>query len=302
MTPVDADKLDQLLSVAKYDDSKRRYLVDGFRNGFGIGYEGEEDVQITAPNLKLTIGSETQLWNKVMKEVKLKRFAGPFKKIPFDNYIQSPIGLVPKDGGKVTRLIFHLSYPRTSKQKISVNANTPQQVCQVKYSDFNKAIQLCVKARVGCNIIKSDISSAFRNVGILKIHWKYLIMKARNPKDVWYYFVDKCLPFGAAISCAVFQAVSDAVAFLVRHQTGHPNYLDEFLFIALLKWLCDNQTKTFMQICNEIGLPVALEKTFWSTTQLVFLGLLIDTVQQIYGFHSKGETPKRTEISTTHAQ
>ena len=42
------------------------------------------------------------LWNKVMKEVEAKRFAGPFEKIPFDNFIQSPIGLVPKDGGKST--------------------------------------------------------------------------------------------------------------------------------------------------------------------------------------------------------
>ena len=58
-------------------------------------------------------GQETEiiLWNKVMKEVKEKRFAGPFKEIPFEHFIQSPIGLVPKDGGKYYRLIFHLSYP-----------------------------------------------------------------------------------------------------------------------------------------------------------------------------------------------
>ena len=31
-----------------------------------------------------------------MKEVELKRVAGPFTDIPFDNFIQSPIGLVPK--------------------------------------------------------------------------------------------------------------------------------------------------------------------------------------------------------------
>ena len=36
-----------------------------------------------------------------MKEVKAKRFAGPFKNIPFENYIQSPIGLVPKSGNRL---------------------------------------------------------------------------------------------------------------------------------------------------------------------------------------------------------
>ena len=50
-----------------------------------------------------------------MKEVKLKRFAGPFESSPFEDFIQSPVGLVPKDNGKDTRLIFHLSYPRTGK-------------------------------------------------------------------------------------------------------------------------------------------------------------------------------------------
>ena len=78
-----------------------------------------------------------------MKEVKEKRYAGPFEQIPFDNYIQSPIGLVPKDGGKDTRLIFHLSYPRDGSS--SVNANTPTELCLVKYPDFNEAIKLCLK-------------------------------------------------------------------------------------------------------------------------------------------------------------
>ena len=57
-----------------------------------------------------------------MKEVKEGRYAGPFESIPFDSYIQSPIGLVPKDGGKDTRLIFHLSYIRgVTAQSMSIH-------------------------------------------------------------------------------------------------------------------------------------------------------------------------------------
>ena len=37
----------------------------------------------------------------------------------------------------------------------------------------------------------------------------------------------------------------------------------------------------FLQVCRMINFPVALEKTFWGSTQLTFLGLLIDTVRQI---------------------
>ena len=45
---------------------------------------------------------------QIDEEVKVGRVAGPFAEIPFENYIQSPIGLVPKSGGDQTRLIFHL--------------------------------------------------------------------------------------------------------------------------------------------------------------------------------------------------
>ena len=75
-----------------------------------------------------------------MKEVKLKRYAGPYKEIPYDNdFIQSPIGLVPKDNGHDMRLIFHLSYPKTKKagESSSVNANIPQHLCKVQYPDFS---------------------------------------------------------------------------------------------------------------------------------------------------------------------
>ena len=110
--PIDAEKFNQLLIDSNYDAAKRTKLITGYRQGFDIGYHGSQNVQITSKNLVLRVGSEIELWNKVMKEVKLKRYAGPFKVIPYNNYIQSPIGLVPKDGGRDTRLIFHLSYPR----------------------------------------------------------------------------------------------------------------------------------------------------------------------------------------------
>ena len=192
---MDVNRLEELLIESQYDKDKTAFLIEGFKQGFDIGYRGPENVQIKSPNLKFReVGNENMLWNKVMKEVKLKRYAGPFKDIPFDNYIQSPIGLVPKDGGKDCHLIFHLSYPRGFGR--SVNENTSREDATVQYPNFNLAVQLCIKAGVGCRLGSSDMRAAFRNLGILKIHWKYLIMKARSPLDgEWYYFVNKCLPF-----------------------------------------------------------------------------------------------------------
>ena len=193
-TPVNTRRSQELLVLSQYDKKETEFLVDGFTSGSSIGYNEPEDVKLTSPNLKFReVGNDVILWNKVMKEVKENRYAGPFKEIPFNSYIQSPIGLVPKDNGKDTRLIFHLSYPRG--KGLSVNENTPPELCKVKYPDFHEAIQLCIVEGRGCHIAKSDMKSAFRNLGIKKKYWKFLIMKAKSPLDgKIYYFVDKCLP------------------------------------------------------------------------------------------------------------
>ena len=220
-----------------------------------------------------------------MKEVKLKHFAGPFKEIPYKHdFIQSPIGLVPKDNDRDTHLIFHLSYSRTGPGSPSVNANTPKELCSIKYPDFSYAIRRCIEEGISCAIGKSDVSTAFRNLGLSAKFWRYLIMKAWSPKDgLWYYFVDKCLPFGAAISCALFQAVSDAIAHTVQSRTKKKpiNYLDDYLFAAALQAWCDLLIQVFIDVCGEVGLPVALTKTSWSDTLMVFLGFLIDTFNQV---------------------
>lgn len=106
------DNLEQLLIEVGYDEEKAKFLIDGFTHGFSLGYEGPINRQVQANNLKLRVGSETELWNKVMAEVKEGRFCGPWVTPPFDNYVQSPIGLVPKHEAGKTRLIFHLSHPK----------------------------------------------------------------------------------------------------------------------------------------------------------------------------------------------
>ena len=283
-TPVDARKLERYLNETNYDQNETNFLIDGFTNGFDLGYRGPENIRQESRNLKFTIGDKTELWNKVMKEVKEKRYAGPFEEIPFENFIQSPIGLVPKDGGKKTRLIFHLSHPRDSERGTSVNGATPPELTTVKYMDFDEAIRLCLKEGKGCYIGKSDMTSAFRHLGMKKKFWKFLVMKAQNPIDgKWYYFVDKCMPFGASISCSHFQRFSNAIAHIVKHKTRKENinYLDDFFFVHLLKALCNKQISKFIEICEAIKFPVSMDKTFWATTRLSFLGLVIDTITQL---------------------
>ena len=226
-----------------------------------------------------------------MKEVKGHRYAGPFVKPPMDNFIQSPIGLVPKAGGK-TRLIFHLSYDFGDEiHQKSVNFHTPPELCKVRYNDLDHAVRLSIQilkhfGKSQLFYAKSDFSGAFRILPIKVSHRFCLILKARHPvTQQMFYFIDKCLPFGASISCANFQAFSDAIKHIVEWKISLvlyvkvpciTNYLDNFLFIAISLIICNGMIEIFMEICVQIGCPISLEKTKWALQLLIFLGILMN--------------------------
>ena len=56
------------------------------------------------------------------------------------------------------------------------------------------------------------------------------------------------------------------------------NYLDDFLFVALTLLRCNFLIQQFLNLCEQIGVPIALEKTEWGTLRIVFLGILLDGV------------------------
>ena len=94
------------------------------------------------------------------------------------------------------------------------------------------------------------------------------------------FFIDKCLPFGVSISCSHFHRFSNALRHVFKFITGNKNcvinYLDDFLFVSLEKDTCDFLVRKFIDICNDLGVPIAKEKTKWGCSQMIFLGILID--------------------------
>ena len=212
--------------------------------------------------------------------------------VPYRYYIQSPLGLVPKAGGQ-TRLIFHLSYDfREENDRKSLNCHTPEELCTVKYKDLDHVVRTCLDLIASMQdndlqniyFAKSDLTSAFRILPIIPWQQRFLLMKAKNPntgKEM--FFVDKCLPFGSSISCAKFQLFSDALHHIIEYFTRKKfritNFLDNYLFIAMTEQECNNMVSQFLDIFQRIGCPVALDKTEYAMTKIVFLGILMDGEQ-----------------------
>ena len=211
-----------------------------------------------------------------MKEVKLGRYAGPFKnKPPFSRFIQSPIGLVPKAGGK-TRLIFHSSYKFKNGNE-SVDFWTLKEKCSVKYRDLDHVVTNCLRLIQD----KTDLDSAFRQAPIRIKDCRWLCMMAEDPETgEKFFFVDLCLPFGASISCSHFQRISDALKYITEWRANKydalSNYLDDFIFLAITMQACNSFVGVFLEVCKEINFPISKEKTEYVTEIIVFLGMLLD--------------------------
>ena len=145
VTPVHIDKLEEMLVESNYHPQYTRELVTGFKKGFDIGYRGPTQRRNISNNLPFRIGNQVDLWNKVMDEVQAKRYAGPYQlqQLPFECFVQSPLGLVPKAENK-QRLIFHLSYDFGEDiADLSINHHTPEHLCSLKYKDLDHAVKCC---------------------------------------------------------------------------------------------------------------------------------------------------------------
>ena len=146
--------------------------------------------------------------------------------------------------------------------------------CKVKYKDLDHAVAntlKLLKLLKDSGLIwysKSNLKSAFRLLPLKRASWWLLVMRIQHPvMGEKCYFFDKCLPFGASISCALFQRFSDALAHIHRYLTegkivsyyASMNYLDDFLFRLGLGFYVMNSWSHFWGCVN--GLEYQSQKT-----------------------------------------
>ena len=88
------------------------------------------------------------------------------------------------------------------------------------------------------------------------------------------YYIDKCLPMGCSISCNIFEKISTFLHRLVEKKFGLStldHYLDDFIFAGIEN---SDQCKTlmnyFLNISQELGIPIADEKSVGPVTVLTF--------------------------------
>ena len=156
------------------------------------------------------------------------------------------------------RLIVDLSHPKGA----SVNDGVEPELCSMKYMSVDEAV--------------SDIESAYRTVPV-------------HPEDRWLLgmkwrgklYVDKALPFGLRSAPKIYNAVADAMQWILGKEGVEViHYQDDFLMAgAPNSSQCGHALRTSHEWCRRLGVPVSPHKMEGLVTRLVFLGIELNTVQ-----------------------
>ena len=97
-------------------------------------------------------------------------------------------------------------------------------------------------------------------------------------------YIDTVLPFGLRSAPLIFTAVADAVQWILETQgVNHiMHYLDDYLVMGSPDSPeCQRSLETILHCCQRLRVPIAQHKTEGPSTQLVFLGIELNTREGI---------------------
>ena len=159
-----------------------------------------------------------------------------------------------------------------------MNDSIPSSCTEVKYESVYDAIKMLVRLGDGAFMAKTDVQSAFR---IIPIHPDDQHLFCMNWKG--HFYMDRAMQMGCASSCRIFQAFASSIKWIAQVKLKIPNvnYLDDYMLGSQTRELGIKNLKKFLDMCDDIGLPMSAKKTYEPDTTMNFLGLEIDTVQKM---------------------
>ena len=271
-TPLSPRRWEQAL--ANHPDRQfARYIVNGLRDGFRIGFQHDKaHCRPATTNMQSAFRYPEPVVTYLESEQLADRIVGPFNSSL--NIQVNRFGVIPKSNqsGK-WRLILDLSYP----PEHSVNDGIDPQWCSLRYATVDQAIGHILQLGGGALLAKVDVEHAYRNIPVHPEDRHLLGMAWRGR-----LYIDTALPFGLRSAPKIFTAVADALEWVLLRDglSWSIHYIDDFLTAGRAGTdECANNLRTIKSTCEWLGVPLKWSKVEGPTTELTFLGIVLDTIK-----------------------
>ena len=124
---------------------------------------------------------------------------------------------------------------------------------------------------------RSDIQNAFKLIPIRPEDYELQGFEWQG-----HYYYDKTLVMGCSISCRIFEDFSSALQWILVHKFKIQNIthiLDDLFFVNKTERECQAALDRFLWLCDELGVPIAYEKTLGPAQVLAFVGITLDSIK-----------------------
>ena len=178
---------------------------------------------------------------------------------------------------------------------MSVNNGIESEVCTVKYTSVDTACRRLLALGRGAMMAKFDVQGAFRTIPVHP-HDRWLLGMCWEGK----IYIDTVLPFGLRSAPAIYNAVAEALMWVLQRHDGVDglHYLDDFLmFREPDSHRCTQALQKSLARCAVLGVPLAPGKTEGPSTKLVLLGIEINSVAETLSLPGPKLQKLRNEIS-----
>jgi len=231
------------------------------------------------------------------KAEQLNSILGPFDESPFDPPLSfSPLGAVDKKDSDSKRIIHDLSWP---KDGTSVNAQIQKNSflgdsITLHYPGVDNLVDIIKRKGVGCAIFKRDIASAYRQ--ILRVDPGCIHKLGFTWNHKVYHDLTK--PQGcrsAALSCQRFTEFIIHIYQTLKAKPDGVVYQDDMADAEV--WSSAFEAYDLMgTILQNAGIQEATQKRSPPDTQMIFLGVYIDTLAMTISVTSERMADTRTQL------
>ena len=152
-----------------------------------------------------------------------------------------------------------------------VNDGIDKELCTLSYISVDDIVKRIVMLKKGALMAKVDIKNAYR---LLPVHPEDRLLLGMEWQGQVY--VDTALPFGLRSVPKIFTALADLLEWKIRKRgVDHvDHYLDDFIILGPANdSSCRRGLDVVLELCERLGVPLAMEKLEGPTTCLTFLGI-----------------------------